>query len=167
MTRLLAIRPLFFLLFLTTIAAMGFALYLQHVLELEPCPLCITQRVFVILVGFLALIAALFNPQGIGRRIFAFLCAASAAGGAAVAGRHVWLQSLPEDLAPACGPSLEYMLETLPLSETLSLVMMGDGNCAETVWTFMGLSIPQQTLALFAVLLLVSLYQLVRPRPAA
>jgi disulfide bond formation protein DsbB len=167
MTRLLAIRPLFFLLFLATIAAMGFAMFLQHVLQLEPCPLCITQRVFVILVGFFALIAALFNPQGIGRRIFAFLCVASAAGGAAVAGRHVWLQSLPEDLAPACGPSLEYMLETLPLAETFSLVLMGDGNCAETVWTFMGLSIPQQTLILFAALLMVSLYQLFRPRPAA
>lgn len=167
MTRLLAIRPLFFLLFLATVAAMGFALYLQHVLQLEPCPLCITQRVFVILVGLFALLAALFNPRGIGRRLLAFLCVASAAGGAAVAGRHVWLQSLPEDLAPACGPSLEYMLETLPLSETFALVMMGDGNCAETVWTFMGLSIPQQTLGLFTVLLLVSLYQLLRPRSAA
>lgn len=167
MTKLLAIRPLFFLLFLTTVASMGFALYLQHVLQLEPCPLCITQRAFVILVGFFALLAAIFNPRRIGRRIFAFLCAASAAAGAAIAARHVWLQSLPEDLAPACGPSLEYMLETLPLSETFSVVMMGDGNCAETVWTFMGLSIPQQTLALFAVLLLASLYQLFRSRPPA
>jgi len=167
MTKLLAIRPLFFLLFLATIASMGFALYLQHVLQLEPCPLCITQRGFVILVGFFALVAAIFNPRGIGRRILAFLCVAAAAGGAAVAGRHVWLQSLPEDLAPACGPSLEYMLETLPLSETFSVVMMGDGNCAETVWTFLGLSIPQQTLILFIGLLIVSLYQLFRPRALA
>lgn len=167
MTKLLAVRPLFFLLFLATIAAMGFALYLQHALQLEPCPLCITQRVFVILVGVFALIAAIVNPSLIGRRVLAFFCVAAAAGGAAVAGRHVWLQSLPEDLAPACGPSLEYMLETLPLSETFSLVLMGDGNCAETVWTLLGFSIPQQTLALFAVLLLASLYQLLRPEHSA
>lgn len=163
MSFFLAIRPLFFGIFLLTIASMAFALYyLQHVLALEPCPLCITQRAFVILTGLLALIAALHNPQGWGRRLYALLCTLAALGGAAVAGRHVWLQQLPEDLAPACGPSLEYMLDTLPLSETFALVMMGDGNCADTVWTLLGFSIPQQTLVLFLLLAGLSLYQLLR-----
>lgn len=162
MHALLAIRPLFFWIFLITVGSMGFALYLQHVLQLEPCPLCITQRGMVILTGLFALLAALHNPAGWGRRVYAFLCLAAACAGAGVAGRHVWLQHLPEDLAPACGPSLEYMLETLPLSETFSLVMMGDGNCAETVWTLFGFSIPEQTLALFALLAGLSLYQLIR-----
>jgi disulfide bond formation protein DsbB len=163
MNSLFAIRPLFFGIFALTIASMAFALlYLQHVLELEPCPLCITQRAFVILTGLLALIAALHNPQGWGRRLYALLCTLAALGGAAVAGRHVWLQHLPEDLAPACGPSLEYMLDTLPLSETFALVMMGDGNCADTVWTLLGFSIPEQTLALFLLLAGLSLYQMLR-----
>jgi disulfide bond formation protein DsbB len=163
MNSLFAIRPLFFGIFALTIASMSFALwYLQHVLELEPCPLCITQRAFVILTGLLALIAALHNPQGWGRRLYALLCTLAALGGAAVAGRHVWLQHLPEDLAPACGPSLEYMLDTLPLSETFALVMMGDGNCADTVWTLLGFSIPEQTLALFLLLAGLSLYQMLR-----
>lgn len=165
MTALLAIRSVFFGLFLLTLAAMAFAVvYLQQTLGLPPCPLCVTQRGFVILVGLFALLAALHNPRGWGRRVYAGLCLLAAAGGGAVAGRHVWLQHLPEELTPACGPSLSYMLETLPLAETFQVVMMGDGNCAETVWTFMGFSIPEQTLALFAVLAAIALLQLLRGR---
>lgn len=156
-------RPVFLALFLIPVVAMGFAvLFLQQALGLAPCPLCITQRVFVILVGLFALVAFIHNPPGVGRRVYAALCTLAAVGGAAVAGRHVWLQSLPEDQAPACGPSLEYMLDTLPLSETFALVMMGDGNCAETQWTFLSLSIPEQTLGLFAGLIALSLWQMLR-----
>lgn len=163
MNRLLDIRPLFFLLFLFCVTAMLFAvLFLQQALSLEPCPLCITQRVFVILTGLFALLAAVHNPQGWGRRVYALLCALSAIGGGAVAGRHVWLQSLPEDLAPACGPGLGYMIENFPLREVIDLVLMGDGNCAEEVWSFLGLSIPQQTLLVFIVMAGVSVFQLVR-----
>lgn len=166
MKTLLAIRAVFFGLFLLTLAAMVFAVvYLQQTLGLPPCPLCVTQRGFVILVGLFALVAAVHNPPGWGRRVYAGLCLLAAVGGGAVAGRHVWLQQLPPELTPACGPSLSYMLETLPLAETLQLVMMGDGNCAETVWTLLGLSIPEQTLALFAVLAAIALLQLLRGRP--
>lgn len=167
MNALPSIRLTNFLLFLGTIGAMLFAvLFLQRHLGLAPCPLCITQRLFVVLIGLFALLAALHNPTGAGRRVYAGLCFLAAALGAAVAGRHVWLQSLPEDLRPACGPSLEYMLETLPLSETFAVVMMGDGNCADTVWDFMGLSIPAQTLAVFVVMGAVSLFQLFRSADA-
>ena len=166
MKTLLAIRAVFFGLFLLPLAAMVFAVVsLQQTLGLPPCPLCVTQRGFVILVGLFALVAAVHNPPGWGRRVYAGLCLLAAVGGGAVAGRHVWLQHLPPELTPACGPSLSYMLETLPLSETLQLVMMGDGNCAETVWTLLGLSIPEQTLALFAVLAAIALLQLLRGRP--
>lgn len=156
-------RPVFFALFLIPVIAMGFAvLFLQQALGLAPCPLCITQRGFVILVGLFALVAFIHNPSGIGRRLYAGLCTLAAVGGAAVAGRHVWLQSLPADQAPACGPSLDYMLDTLPLSETFALVMMGDGNCAETQWSFLGMSIPAQTLLLFLVLAVLGLWQTAR-----
>ncbi len=163
MDKLLRIRPLFFELFLLTIVSMAFAMvFLERVLHLAPCPLCMTQRAFVVLVGLFALLAALHNPKGWGRRVYALLCTLAAFAGGAVAARHVWLQSLPEDLVPACGPSLEYMLDTFPLSETFKMVMMGDGNCADTMWTFLGLSIPMQTLILFVVLAAVSIYQLLR-----
>ncbi|MFO7551896.1 MAG: disulfide bond formation protein B [Haliea sp.] len=147
---------------LLALFAMLFAWYLEYQVGLNPCPLCMTQRVFVVAGGLVALAAFLHNPAGWGRRVYGLLCAASAIAGGAVAARHVWLQHLPPDQVPACGPSLEYMLETLPFRETLSMVLMGDGNCAETHWTLLGLSIPEQTLILFVVITVVSLWQTLR-----
>jgi len=166
MLQSLSPRLVFFGLVLMAVFSMLFArLYLQEVLDLAACPLCMTQRVFVVLWGVFALIAVLHNPRGWGLRVYGILCALAAIAGGAVAARHVWLQHLPPDQVPACGPSLEYMLETLPFSETLSIVMMGDGNCAETMWTFLGLSIPEQTLALFAVATAICLWQTFRKYP--
>ena len=147
---------------LLALFAMLFAWYLEYQVGLNPCPLCMTQRVFVVAGGLVALAAFLHTSAGWGRRVYGLLCAASAIAGGAVAARHVWLQHLPPDQVPACGPSLEYMLETLPFRETLSMVLMGDGNCAETHWTLLGLSIPEQTLILFVVITVVSLWQTLR-----
>ncbi len=167
MLQSLSPRLVFLGLVLLAIVSLLFArFYLEEFLDLAACPLCMTQRVFVAGWGLFAFIALLHNPSAWGNRVYGGLCALSAVGGAAVAGRHVWLQHLPEDQVPACGPSLEYMLDTLPFGEVLSLVMMGDGNCAETLWTFMGLSIPEQTLVLFAVATLISLWQTFRSYPA-
>ncbi|NQX88598.1 MAG: disulfide bond formation protein B [Halioglobus sp.] len=166
MLQILSPRWVFIGLVLFALIAMLFArVYLQGHLGLEACPLCMTQRLFVVLWGSIALAGAIHNPPGWGRRVYAALCGLAAATGGAVAARHVWLQNLPEDQVPACGPSLDYMLENFPFSETLRLVLMGDGNCAETVWTFLGLSIPEQTLAVFCVALLVCLWQTVRYVP--
>ncbi|PLW68514.1 disulfide bond formation protein B [Pseudohalioglobus lutimaris] len=159
-------RMVFIGLTLLAIISMAFAMgYLERQLNLAACPLCMTQRAFVVAWGLIALIAVIHNPRAIGNRIYAWLCAASALGGAAIAGRHVWLQHLPPEQVPACGPSLGYMLETLPFTETLSIVMMGDGNCAETMWTFMGLSIPEQTLILFVITAGICLWQAFRHYP--
>ena len=159
-------RLVFLGLVLLAVISLLFArVYLQEYLALTACPLCMTQRVFVARWGVCAYVALLHNPPGWGRRVYGGHCALAAAGGGAVAARHVWLQHLPPDQVPACGPSLEYMLETLPFSETLSLVLMGDGNCAETMWTFLGLSIPEQTLLLFSVVTLIALWQTFRTYP--
>ena len=166
MLQSLSPRLVFLGLVLFAITSMLFArLYLEAYLGLTACPLCMTQRVFVLSWGIFALLAVIHNPTGWGRRVYGGLVTLSAIGGAAIAGRHVWLQHLPEDQVPACGPSLEYMLETLPFNETLSIVMMGDGNCAETVWTFMGLSIPEQTLIVFIMATLAGLWQTFRKYP--
>lgn len=153
------------LVLLAVISILFARLYLEEALQLAACPLCMTQRVFVVLWGVIALVAVVHNPADWGRRVYAALCAMAAIIGGAVAARHVWLQHLPEDQVPACGPSLEYMLETLPFSETLSIVLMGDGNCAETMWTFFGLSIPEQTLLLFTVTTVICLWQACRRYP--
>ena len=163
MLQSLSPRLVFLGLVVLAIVSMLFArLYLEAFLDLAACPLCMTQRAFVVLWGIFALLAVLHNPHGWGRRVYGALCALAAIAGGAVAARHVWLQHMPPDQVPACGPSLEYMLETLPFSETLSIVLMGDGNCADTMWTFLGFSIPEQTLAVFAAATAISLWQTFR-----
>ncbi|WP_415356842.1 disulfide bond formation protein B [Halioglobus sp. Uisw_031] len=159
-------RLVFIGLVLLAVVSMLFArLYLQAFLNLEACPLCMTQRVFVVAWGSIALIAALHNPLGWGSRVYAALCGLAACAGAAVAARHVWLQHLPEDQVPACGPSLDYMLENLPFEDTLSIVFAGDGNCANVSWSLLSFSIPEQTLAVFCAAILICLWQTVRRTP--
>jgi len=128
--------------FMACLALMGYALYAQHILGLEPCPLCIFQRVAVILLGMVFLVAALHGPGRAGRSVYALLVFTAAAAGAGVAGRHLWLQSLPPERVPACGPGLDYMLEAFPFTEMLQTVLSGSGECAQVDWRFLGLAMP-------------------------
>ncbi|MCY1276269.1 Disulfide bond formation protein B [compost metagenome] len=155
-------RSLFLLGFLGCLALMGAALYLEHVVGLQPCPLCIVQRICVIAFGAVCLIAALHAPGVTGQRIYAVLALLSAAAGAATAGRQVWLQSVPADQLPACLPSLEYMMDALPFQDIVRLVLHGTADCAEVSWTLFGLSIPEWSLLAFAGMILFSLFQLLR-----
>jgi disulfide bond formation protein DsbB len=128
--------------FLVCAGLMGFALFAQHVLKLDPCPLCVLQRVATIALGGVFLVAALHNPQAWGNRVYAGLVLLVAGTGAGIAGWHVRLQNLPESDVPACGPGLDYMLDNFPLADALSMVFKGSGECAEVVWSFLGLSMP-------------------------
>lgn len=148
--------------FLLTCISMAFALYLQHYQNLEPCPLCIFQRTAVIGIGVTALIAAIHNPAVLGRRIYAGLTVLSATWGLAVAGRHVWLQHLPADEVPACGPGLDYWMDTFPLQEVIQKVFRGSGECAKVDWTFLGVSLPEWTLVMFIGYGCLAIWQLVR-----
>lgn len=139
--------------FLVCAGLMGYALYAQHVLGLEPCPLCILQRMAVIATGVVFLVGGLHAPGGgPGRWLYAGLATLTAAAGAGVAGRHVWLQSLPPDQVPACGPGFDYMMEAFPLGKALSMIFIGSGECAEVDWQFLGLSMPWWTLFAFIAL---------------
>ncbi|MDG4594614.1 MAG: disulfide bond formation protein B [Candidatus Contendobacter sp.] len=137
------------LFFLTCAGGLGFAYYAQFYLGLEPCPLCIFQRLALFALGVVFLLAALHHPRDWGARVYGVLIGLVAATGAGIAGRHVWLQHLPPEQAPRCGPGLDYLLETLPLSETVREVLSGSGECAKVDWTLLGLSIPEWTLPLF------------------
>jgi disulfide bond formation protein DsbB len=138
---------------------MGTALaYFQYYLQLQPCPLCIMQRVVVMCIAAVLLVAAIHNPVGWGIRVYAVLVTLVAAIGAAIAGRHVWLQNLPLDQVPECGPGLDYILEVFPLNEALRLVLHGSGECAEVLWRFLGLSIPGWTLVAFSGFILYGLF---------
>ena len=142
---------------------LGFALYNQYVDYLDPCPLCIFQRVVFFCMGAFALLAAILNPGRTGRQIYTWLIAASAATGALIAGRHIWLQGLPPDQVPECGPGLNYMLENFPMMEVLSTVLRGSGSCAEVIWSFLGLSMPMWTMIWYVGLGLMTLWVMYRP----
>lgn len=135
--------------FLVCAGLIAYALYAEHGLGLNPCPLCIFQRIAVMATGIVFLIAGLHAPASTGRWIYGGLAVAAAATGAAVAGRHVWLQGRPPELVTACGGDLTYMMDTFPLSHVLRLVFSGSGDCSEVDWTLFGLSMPAWTLIAF------------------
>jgi len=164
MRQLTTYRNLQVFLVIMAIIGMSFALfYLQRHLGLSPCPLCIFQRVGLIVMGGFALISALFNPKSKVIRLLLWLGSLVGIGWAtAVAARHVWLQHLPADQVPSCGPGLNYWLDTLPILQVFEEVFAGSGECASVDWTFMGLSIPEQSLILFSVLLIVHVLILIR-----
>jgi protein dithiol:quinone oxidoreductase len=131
---------------------LGYAYYTQIVLHLEPCPLCIFQRVGVFAIGVVFLIAALHDPVGWTRRVYASLLALCALATIGVAIRHLYIQSLPEGSAPACGASLDFMLKVFSLSEVLVKVLTGSGECAKVTWQFLGLAMPAWVLIAAVVL---------------
>ncbi len=128
--------------FLACVGLLAYAYYAQAVLHLEPCPLCIFQRIGVFALGVIFLIAAWHDPQAFGRRVYAVLVTLAALAAAAVAARHLYIQSLPPDAVPACGASLDFMLKVFSLSEVLVKVLTGSGECAKITWEFLGLAMP-------------------------
>jgi disulfide bond formation protein DsbB len=158
---MLASRKIHLLAFIYVAVLILFAAYSEHVMEMVPCSLCITQRFFFVLVGITALIAAIHNPQTWGRRLYPSLGFLFALIGAAFASRQLWLQSLPEDQVPACGPGLSYILEAFPPIDALKLLLKGDGNCAH-VDTILGLSYALWSFLAFVLLILVNLFQIFR-----
>jgi len=145
-------RPGYALGVLVCIGLLAFALYLQYVEHQEPCPLCILQRVAFFAMMAVFVVGALHAPRRRGAFVYSTLAFVFAAAGAAVAARQVWLQHLPANQVPACGPGLEYMLERFPLYETLKKVLAGSGECAEVGWKFLGLSIAGWSLVWFVLL---------------
>jgi disulfide bond formation protein DsbB len=135
-------------------ALIGYALYVEKHMLMFPCPLCIVQRVAIITMGLVGLVAAAHNPRSaFGRRTYAVLAFLVAAFGAAIAGRHLWIQSLPPDLAPSCNSlGLEYMLGVMPLADVVRDVLTGSGECAKVDWTWLGIAMPGWTLGCFIAL---------------
>lgn len=127
-------------------------MYAQHVLALTPCPLCIFQRVAVIAVGVLFLLAALHNPGVLGARIYGTSILIVAAAGVGIAGRHVWIQAQPPGTVAACGADLDFLMDIMPLTEVITKVLTGSGECGKVDWQFLGLSMPWWVLIWLVVL---------------
>lgn len=150
------------LLFITPVGLLLFAYYLQYFQDQEPCPLCMTQRLCFYGIAFAALLAAVLPSRALWRKLSNGLLAIFAALGGGVAIRQLWLQSLPPDQVPACGPSFEFIVKTFPLSEALSIMFKGTGDCAEVTWTFLGLSIAAWSLVWFIIFFAAAMVQIVR-----
>jgi disulfide bond formation protein DsbB len=144
--------------FLVCAGLIGFALYLQYYEYQDPCPLCLLQRIVYMVLMAVFLVAALHGPGRVGAMIYGGLSFLTAAVGAAVATRHVWLQNLPPDRVPECGPSLEFMLRKYPLFQAFEKVFGGTGQCSEVGWKFLGLSIAGWSLVWFVLFAIYALY---------
>ncbi|MDO8890280.1 MAG: disulfide bond formation protein B [Sulfurimicrobium sp.] len=158
---IISFRTLFLAVLVCCLGVLGFGLYLQHIVHLEPCPLCILQRMAFLAIGMTAMLAFLHNPGVVGRMAYGLLMVLFSLAGAGVAGRNLWLQSLPPDQVPECGPGLEYMLEAFPLYKALPMLLKGSGECAKVEWTMFGLSIPAWALGWFGVFFLAGIAALV------
>lgn len=143
-------------------ALLAYALYLQHYEYQNPCPLCILQRIAFIALMAVFLVAALHGPRRAGAWAYSGVLMLIAGVGAAIAGRHVWLQHLPPDKVPECGPGLSYMLDKFPLTQALEKVFRGSGECAEAHWKLFGLSIAEWSLVSLIALGLLALYAATR-----
>jgi len=155
--RQLSARQIYLIIFLAVGGLIGYAAYSIKTLGLEPCPLCITQQFFYSIVGITAFIAFNHNPVEIISRFYAGIIFLASAVGIWVAGRQVWLQSLPEDEVPLCGPPLEYIFEVFPFGDLLKALFIGDGNCAEITWQFLGLSMAGWSFIWFTLFLVLSI----------
>ena len=132
---------------LTCGGLLGFAVYAERVLGLDPCPLCVFQRVAVLALGFTLLAAYAHNPGRRGARVYGVLALLAAGAGVAFAWRQVWLQGLPADQVPECGPGLDYLMDVFPLPEAIAMVFEGSRSCAEIDWSFLGISMAGWVLA--------------------
>lgn len=147
---------------LVCLGLMATGLYLQYIEHQEPCPMCIMQRIAYLVLMALFLVAALHKPARRGAVLYSGAMVLVAAAGAAIAARQVWLQHLPSDQVPACGPGLEYLMRKFPLYEVLQKVLAGSGECAEVGWRFLGLSIAGWSLVWFVLLAALAIYVAMR-----
>ncbi|MEQ1600753.1 MAG: disulfide bond formation protein B [Methylophilaceae bacterium] len=159
LNKLLKGRNGYWLGFITSFGLIAAGLVIQQTYHLDPCPLCISQRMAFMALGTLFLIAAIHNPAQRGRQIYGLLHFIAASVGAGIAARHVWIQSHPDQVMAECGVGFDYMFESFPFKRAIELVFKGTGECTKVDWTFLSFTIPQLSfvcfvaLAIFAVLL--------------
>jgi disulfide bond formation protein DsbB len=151
-------RAGYFLGFIASFGLVGLALFIQQKYNLEPCPLCISQRIAFMALGVTFLLAALHNPKNIGRKVYGLLQFVAAVTGAGIASRHIWIQANPDKVMAECGAGFDYIFENFPMKRALDLVFKGTGECTSIDWTLFGLTIPQLSLICFVGLAIYTIF---------
>ncbi len=131
---------------------MPYAIYVQFDLGIEPCPMCIFQRIAFIAMAIFFLIGALQNPKTTGRKVYSLLVLLGSCAGIAIAARHLWVQHLPPNPLAGCTPGWNYMVQNFPIGKTLQMAFTGSADCSEVNWTFLGLAMPFWTLVCYVFL---------------
>lgn len=157
----LTTRKLNFFGFVSCTGLITFALLLQYVWDIQPCPLCVIERIFVALIGLNMIIATLHNPGEVGDKIYGIMTLAIAIVGMCAAGRHIWLQNQPLTVGQMCVPGLNYLFTNLPISEALRTLVVGTADCAKVNWSFLGLSMPMWTFLFFDIYALIGFLQVI------
>ena len=135
--------------------------YFEYAANLEPCPLCIMQRLMIMLLGLVFLLSVLQNPNRKGIKVYSILAIVIAFLGAALSTRQLWLQHFPQ-ANEVCAPELSYMLKYLPLTETVKVLLLGSGECSKINWRLLGITIPGWTLTAFFGFIILNVFQLRR-----
>ena len=157
-------RQVHLIIFLIVGSLLGYAAYSMKILGLEPCTLCITQQFFYCLIGLSSFVSFLHNPWATASRVYSFFLSIFSLAGIWISGRQVWLQGLPEDEVPLCGPPLEYIIEVFPFADVLTALFMGDGNCAEIPWQFFGLSMAGWSFIWFLIIFFLSITSFIQSK---
>lgn len=144
------LRALCALTVIASVSLLGAAYYFELVMELEPCPMCIMQRIVVLAIGLIALIALVHNPKSFtGKKVYASLAGLTSLAGIAISIRHSWIQAFPPEDIPSCGAPLEYMIEIMPFQEVLTAMLSGTASCTDVSWNFLGLTMPNWMIIVF------------------
>ena len=157
-------KQIHLVIFLIVGSLLGYAAYSMNILGLEPCTLCITQQFFYCLIGASSFIAFLHNPDITRIRVYSLFLSIFALAGIWISGRQVWLQGLPEDEVPLCGPPLEYIIDVFPFADVINALFMGDGNCAEIPWQFFGLSMAGWSFIWFLIIFILSISAFIKSK---
>ena len=158
-------RQYFSVIFITIILLLAGAAYFQFVEDLQPCNLCLLQRLTFIAIAIILLFAILHHPQTLGIQIYSVVTLLFSTLGIVIAGRQVWLQYSPSSQMPSCGPSLHFMINNLPPSEAVQILFKGTADCAKADWHLFGLSFAVYALIAFAIITLLMIRQLIKPTP--
>lgn len=153
-------RACYWYMFLFCLGLIGFAIYLQTVMLVAPCPMCEMQRLVFLLIAFISMIALLLKPKHKGICWFGSITGGLSLLGVLLAGHQVWLEIYPPPASDVCGVSLSYLFKVLPFSSAVKMAILGTGDCAKVTWRLLGLSIPAWSFISYVVLGFLSLYSI-------